>query len=604
MSGLQITITSAGRAALVNAANTGTLPVTVSQLGITAAAFTPDAALTAIPAEIKRLGTVGGQAVADDTIHVTASDNSSDTYSMKGFGLYLADGTLFACYSQATEIVGKAAAATMLLAADIRFADILASSITFGDATFLNPPGSETVIGVLQLASDAETIAGADNTKAVHAKGLKAALDARFGAGAPSAFVKGLLTAATAAAMRLAIGLGNAATRNEGAGNGLDADKLDGNEGAYYLDWNNLANRPATYPPSAHSTAWADIVGAPATATRWADWGEITGKPVTFAPSPHVHAAADITSGTFDTARIPALPIAQTTGLQSALDSKIGAGYYGIGTAATPMPGDDCNLAVNCGFYAIVSTTANVPAGAGSGDTLITMAWGSTNCSQMIVGRASNRVWYRRQASGGWAAWYEAYTTSNFNPATKLDLAGGTMSGGLSMGASTVASITDLSRHLQLHTAGWGLNVTSGTLNYVVGSAGKHQFVVNGVSVAQITATAFNIDTAFTADTMQATTSDRRLKTEIEDLRGCLELVRKLRPRSYRWIKTGEKDFGWIAQEHAEHLPGAVHQADPREDGEPGLMHVRYGKAEPLIVGALQEIADRLERLEARILSA
>ena len=40
---------------------------------------------------------------------------------------------------------------------------------------------------------------------------------------------------------------------------------------------------------------WANISGAPATATRWPSWSEVTGKPSTFTPSSHNHAWSEIT---------------------------------------------------------------------------------------------------------------------------------------------------------------------------------------------------------------------------------------------------------------------------------------------------------------------
>lgn len=40
---------------------------------------------------------------------------------------------------------------------------------------------------------------------------------------------------------------------NDGAGSGLDADKLDGEEGSYYLDYGNLSNVPSTFAPANHS---------------------------------------------------------------------------------------------------------------------------------------------------------------------------------------------------------------------------------------------------------------------------------------------------------------------------------------------------------------
>jgi hypothetical protein len=40
---------------------------------------------------------------------------------------------------------------------------------------------------------------------------------------------------------------------NDGAGSTLDADKLDGQDGTYYLNWNNLTSKPSTFAPSAHT---------------------------------------------------------------------------------------------------------------------------------------------------------------------------------------------------------------------------------------------------------------------------------------------------------------------------------------------------------------
>ena len=39
--------------------------------------------------------------------------------------------------------------------------------------------------------------------------------------------------------------LGDTATVNQGAGNGLDVDLLDGRQGSFYLNYNNLTNKPA-----------------------------------------------------------------------------------------------------------------------------------------------------------------------------------------------------------------------------------------------------------------------------------------------------------------------------------------------------------------------
>ncbi len=181
MAGLQLKVTTAGRAALVNATNTGTLPVTVAQIGVTATAFDPATNPATLPGELKRLATFAGQVVADDTIHVTLRDDSDDSYSMRGFGLYLADGTLFASYAQATAILEKSPAAMLLLSVDVRFVDIDASSLTFGDASFVNPPATTEVVGGVKLATNAKAIEGIDKTLAVPPSALKAAIDSRSG---------------------------------------------------------------------------------------------------------------------------------------------------------------------------------------------------------------------------------------------------------------------------------------------------------------------------------------------------------------------------------------------------------------------------------------
>jgi hypothetical protein len=383
MSGLQITVTQAGRAALVNAANTGTLPVQITAIGVTPQAFTPAATHTALPGEIKRLPTFAGAVVADDTIHVTLRDDGPDTYTLRGFGLYLQDGTLFALYGQSGVILEKSSQAMLLLAVDVRFVEVPATSLAFGDASFINPPATTEVQGVVELATAAETVAGGDSVRAVTPFGMKAALDARLGAGAPTSFSRTLLAAGLAADHRSLLGLGSAALRHEGHGGGLDADLLDGQHGSWYRDWNNLINRPAAFPPIAHGHPWSDLSGVPATALRWPSWGEVSDKPGAFPPASHTHAAADITSGQFDPARIPqagvtqhqgalsigwgqltgvpgAFPpiahghtIAEVSGLQGALDGKVSrAGDVVTGPLRAHGPG----LAFEAGPWAQVSS--------------------------------------------------------------------------------------------------------------------------------------------------------------------------------------------------------------------------------------------------------
>ncbi|HFT7528838.1 TPA: phage tail protein [Stenotrophomonas maltophilia] len=225
---MRMKITNAGRAKLVNGTNTGTNTVLISQIGLTSTGFTPTAAMTQLPGEFKRMTSFGGESVAADTIHVTLQDSGTDKYPLRGFGLYLADGTLFAAYGQADAIMEKASISTLLLSADVVLADIDTAQIKFGSTQFLNPPATESVAGVVELADGTETTAGADAVRAVTPRGLKTALNNRFGGDAPTPLVKTLLSLATAAAIRTSLELKGAALKDMGHGKGLDADTLDG----------------------------------------------------------------------------------------------------------------------------------------------------------------------------------------------------------------------------------------------------------------------------------------------------------------------------------------------------------------------------------------
>ncbi|UXW17651.1 tail fiber protein [Xanthomonas oryzae pv. oryzae] len=247
MPGLKLKITNAGRQALVNAKQTGTQAVTIAAVGLTSAAFVANAELTALPSEIKRLTTIGGSVTAKDTIHVSVRDESNAVYSCYGFGLYLADGTLFASYGQPALLVEKSGAASVLLAVDVVLADVDTALITFGDTNFTEPAATVDVPGVVRLATDAQAIAGVDKERAVSPANLLAALDGRLGEMSPTEFIKELLSRSNAATARSVLGIRTAALSDAGHGNGLDADTLDGRQGEWYRDFRNMLNVPSSF---------------------------------------------------------------------------------------------------------------------------------------------------------------------------------------------------------------------------------------------------------------------------------------------------------------------------------------------------------------------
>ena len=170
MAGTLITVTDIGRAALVAQGNDGTSAHRIVEIGLASAPFTADKAMKALPGERKRIRTFAGENVAPDTIHVTLKDDTDDQFTLYGFGLYLDNGVLVAAWGQATPIMEKSAAAMLLLSADVQFTTIDAAQLVFGDASFTNPPATTERQGVIELATQAETDAGADDARAITPK--------------------------------------------------------------------------------------------------------------------------------------------------------------------------------------------------------------------------------------------------------------------------------------------------------------------------------------------------------------------------------------------------------------------------------------------------
>ena len=88
--------------------------------------------------------------------------------------------------------------------------------------------------------------------------------------------------------------------------------------------------------------------------------------------------------------------------------------------------------------------------------------------------------------------------------------------------------------------------------------------------------------------------SDARLKTDIETITGALDRVRKLRGVTFSRRDTGNRGVGLIAQELAAIVPAAV------MTHEDGLLSVAYGNLVGVLIEAVKDLADKVDRLEAQ----
>ncbi len=176
MATLVLKLTDAGLAA-VQAAS-GSDPTVIAQLGLTATQFDYAPTLTALPGEFKRIDVASGIATAPNITHLTAYDTSADVWTIMGFGLFLADGTLFAVHTGSEPVMSKVGLAFALLAFDIAFEADFAASISYGNAVFAYPAATEAIPGISEIATQDEVDAGVDGRRLVTPKTLRQRLQA------------------------------------------------------------------------------------------------------------------------------------------------------------------------------------------------------------------------------------------------------------------------------------------------------------------------------------------------------------------------------------------------------------------------------------------
>lgn len=175
---LTLMITRAGQARFTAAQLDADINLGIASVGLTDAPFVSAPTLEALPGEFKRLASISGDQVGDNIVHMTIRDDSADGYTARGFGLFLADGTLFATYAQADQLFEKSPRATFLAAIDIAFPTGDVSELIFGNTDFLNPPATTSRKGVVRLSTPTERDRGTSTDTALTPADLRRALPA------------------------------------------------------------------------------------------------------------------------------------------------------------------------------------------------------------------------------------------------------------------------------------------------------------------------------------------------------------------------------------------------------------------------------------------
>jgi hypothetical protein len=99
------------------------------------------------------------------------------------------------------------------------------------------------------------------------------------------------------------------------------------------------------------------------------------------------------------------------------------------------------------------------------------------------------------------------------------------------------------------------------------------------------------------AVTSYNTTSDQRLKENIQDADSASSLIDALQVRKFDWrADSSHQRYGFVAQELLSVAPEAVHQPTDTEQ----MMAVDYSKLVPMLVKEIQSLRKRITALEAR----
>ena len=149
-------------------------------------------------------------------------------------------------------------------------------------------------------------------------------------------------------------------------------------------------------------------------------------------------------------------------------------------------------------------------------------------------------------------------------------------------GVTTVGVVTGGTSVSATHFYGDGAALTGIDATSLKDSGGniKAQANPNGVIITGIL-TATDVDS----------TSDVRLKTNIQVVDGALDKVNQLRGVSFDWKESGESSYGVIAQELESVLPELVHGDDPKR--------VNYNGIIGVLIESIKELSAKVRDLES-----
>lgn len=315
---LKIKFTNTGKAALVNPDNIGTAAVDITEIRLGSANYDPTGSETDLQTTIKSLNTFGGVTVADDVIHVTIRDDSSDTYTIGEIGLYSGTGVLMGIISSAATavITQKGPNDILLVSADAAVTEVDVTNLTFGPTDFIYPPATPTTQGVIEVADAGEVQAGTPN-KAVDAYELQQELSRRITSSLSDQSTTKMAAAKAVYDLNQAISQINSLLLSDTA----TLDTLQ-----EIVDFIQLNRSDLDALGIASIAGLQSALDGKSPLSHGHPWGDISGKPSTYNPVAHSHS------------------ISEVTGLQSILD-----GIADLSNSTLIWSGSSASLSINLG---------------------------------------------------------------------------------------------------------------------------------------------------------------------------------------------------------------------------------------------------------------
>ena len=438
-------------------------------------------------------------------------------------------------------------------------------------------------------------------------------------------------------------------TADEGAGNGIDADTLDGQQGSHYLDYSNFTGTPTI--PTVNNNTITLTAGTGLSGGEAFTVNQSSDETISFALdfSELTDMTADIGAATefilqngSTESRKTANEISLKYFRNDITVTESGGKYYIDGTQqadVTLMPGfkyrfthptghplrfsTDSNnssafttnvdtsvsgvteitveqdtpktLYYYCSSHANMGGTIYVGAGVRSVGTDTGLTGTVTETGN--IGLAINDLTVETTIADAdeilfydaTASAHKTITKANFVTATNI--AGGA---GMTLTGNTMDIDADCRDDIE--------QIGYSSDNYYKSTASKHQWAFGGTVIMEIDST--NKDLLVDGDVIAFSTSvsDISLKENIETIPDALETINKLRGVEYDWktgSRKGKHDLGVIAQEVEDVIPHIVHEKELIDGCK--VKTVDYEKLSAVLIEAVKELTQKVNNLEKKI---